>query len=281
MDKLFPTFNLPGVLSFLTVRPLDILDILLVAYIIYRILHLMKGTRAVQIMFGLLALVAIAIVAQLYQLPGTSWVISSLKTVWVVAFVILFQPEIRNALTQLGRNRFLGIFLKGEVHAIQVVVKGCESLLERGYGAIIVLGKNDGLKNYTATGVELNARLTEQLLVSLFIPESPLHDGAVIIQGETLLAAGCTLPLPKDSQFSGDYGMRHRAAVGLSEETDAVAIVISEGKRSISIARYGRLIEVKNMQDLRDKLNRALHTKADKKEIEKDIISTDQKNKEE
>ncbi len=281
MDKIFPAFNLPGVLSFLTVRPLDILDILLVAYIVYRILHLMKGTRAVQIMFGLLALVAIAIVAQLYQLPGTSWVISSLKTVWVVAFVILFQPEIRNALAQLGRNRFLGIFLKGEVHAIQVVVKGCESLLGRGYGAIIVLEKNDGLKNYTATGVELNARLTEQLVVSLFIPESPLHDGAVIIQGETLLAAGCTLPLAKDSQFSGDYGMRHRAAVGLSEETDAVVIVISEEKRSISIARYGRLIEVKNMQDLRDKLNRALHTKADKKEIEKDIISTDQKNKEE
>jgi diadenylate cyclase len=262
MDKLFPTFHLPGVLSFLTVRPLDILDIILVAYIIYRIFHLMKGTRAVQIMFGLLVLIAIAIVAQLYQLPGTSWVISSLKTVWVVAFVILFQPEIRNAMTQLGRNRFLGIFLKGEVRAIEEVIKVCQALLVRGYGAIIVLEKNDGLKNYTATGVELNAHLTEQLLVSLFVPDGPLHDGAVIIRGETVVAAGCTLPITKDQNYSGEHGMRHRAAVGLSEETDAVAVVVSEEKQSISIARYGKLIELKNIQELREKLNRALHTKA-------------------
>jgi diadenylate cyclase len=271
MDRFFPTFHLPGVLSFLTIRSLDILDILLVAYIIYRIFHLMKGTRAIQIMFGLLALIVIALMAQFYQLPGTSWVISSLKTVWVVAFVILFQPEIRNAMTQLGRNRFLGIFLKGEARAIEEVIKVCQALLVKGYGAIIVLEKNDGLKNYIVTGVELNARLTEQLLVSLFVPDGPLHDGAVIIRGDTVVAAGCTLPITKDPNIANQYGMRHRAAVGLSEETDAVVVVVSEEKQAISIARYGKLIEPENIQDLREKLNRALHTKSDKSEIKNNI----------
>jgi diadenylate cyclase len=264
MDKLFPTFHLPGVLSFLTVRPLDILDIILVAYIIYRIFHLMKGTRAVQIMFGLLALAVVAVAAQFYQLPGTSWLIASLKTVWVVAFVILFQPEIRNALAQLGRNRFLGIFLKGDIRAIETVVRTCQGLLSRGHGAIIVMEKNDGLKNYTATGVELNARLSEQLLTSIFMPEGPLHDGAAILRGDSLLAAGCTLPVSRDPKSSGDYGMRHRAAIGLSEETDAAVVVVSEERRTVSLARYGRLVPIKDLQELRDRLGRAMHAKPGK-----------------
>ncbi len=262
MEKFFPVFKLPGALSFITVRPLDILDILLVSYIIYRVIHLMKGTRAIQMLFGVMALVIFGIAARIYDLPGTSWFLSSLSAVWAVAFVILFQPEIRNALTQLGRNRFFGIFIKGEARAIVTVAQTCQQLLTRGYGAIIVFEKNDGLKNYIDTGVAIGATASEQLLVTLFVPESPMHDGAVVVRGDQIVAAGCTLPMSQDPALAAKHGMRHRAAVGLTEETDAVAVIVSEEKQTISIARYGKLYELADASELRRTLAKALHAKA-------------------
>jgi diadenylate cyclase len=185
----------------------------------------------------------------------------SLKTVWVVAFVILFQPEIRNALTQLGRNRFLGIFLRGEARAIEETVRVCRALSQRGFGAIIVFEKNDGLKNYTDTGTEIGAKATEALLMSLFVPGGPLHDGAVIIRSDTIIAAGCTLPVSQDPEIAAGYGMRHRAAHGLTQETDAVAVVVSEENQAITVFRYGRLTRVKDAAELKTVLGRALHAK--------------------
>ncbi len=264
MNAIFVSFTLPGILSFITVRPLDLLDILLVAYIIYRVIHLMKGTRAIQMLFGVLALVAFAVAARAYDLPGTSWFLTSIGSVWAIAFLILFQPEIRNALTQLGRNRFLGIFLRGEARAIGVVTRACQQLISRGYGAIIVFEKNDGLKNYTDTGVAIGARASEQLLVSLFVPESPMHDGAVVIRGDQILAAGCTLPMTQDQGISSRLGMRHRAGVGLTEETDAVAVIVSEERGAIALARYGRLAALAGPDELRRTLARALHARLDK-----------------
>ncbi|MDI6739201.1 MAG: diadenylate cyclase CdaA [Candidatus Edwardsbacteria bacterium] len=266
MEKILPVFKLPGILSFIAVRPLDILDILLVAYIIYRVIHLMKGTRAIQMLFGIAALIAFGIAARIYDLPGTSWFLSSISAVWAVAFVVLFQPEIRNALTQLGRNRFFGIFVKGEARAIETVAQACQRLIARGYGAIIAFEKNDGLKNHADTGVAIGARVSELLLVSLFVPESPMHDGAVIVRGDQIVAAGCTLPMSQDPALSAAYGMRHRAAVGLTEETDAVTVIVSEEKGEISIARYGRMIGVSGPGELRLKLTKALHAKSGRAE---------------
>jgi diadenylate cyclase len=261
MERFFPVFKLPGVLSFIAVRPLDILDILLVSYIIYRVIHLMKGTRAIQMLFGILALIVFGIAARVYDLPGTSWFLSSLSAVWAVAFMILFQPEIRNALTQLGRNRFFGVFIKGEARAIATVAQACQQLVTRGYGAIIVFEKNDGLKNYIDTGVAVGAAASEQLLVTLFVPESPMHDGAVVVRGEQIVAAGCTLPMSQDPSLAAKHGMRHRAAVGLTEETDAVAVIVSEEKQAISIARYGKLVELSGAGELQRSLTKALHAK--------------------
>jgi diadenylate cyclase len=263
IEKFNFTYHLPGPLSFLTVRPLDILDILLVSYIIYRIFHLMKGTRAVQMLFGVMVLVVIGIAAQLYSLPGTGWFMDSLKSLWVVAFVILFQPEIRNALTQLGRNRFMGIFLKGEAKAIEEVVRACQTLSQRGFGAIIAFEKQDGLKNYMDTGTEIGAKVSEPLLMSLFVPGGPLHDGAVIVRGDMIMAAGCTLPVSQDPEIVASYGMRHRAAHGLTLETDAVAVVVSEENQAISICRYGKLVKLADTAELRKALNRSLHAKVE------------------
>ncbi len=260
------SFHLPGPFSFITVGALDILDIVLVAYLIYRVFHLMKGTRAMQMLFGILLLVAMAVLAKLYRLPGTSWIIDSIRTVWVVAFVILFQPEIRNALTQLGRNRFLGIFLGADARSIEQAVEACRALAERGAGAIIAFEKNDGLKNYIDSGTEVGAKVSSQLLTTLFSAEGPLHDGAVIIRGDTIMAAGCTLPISQDQALASEYGMRHRAAVGLSEETDAVVMVVSEERQSFSLARYGRLHQIGDVMELRARLHKALHAKSGKKE---------------
>jgi diadenylate cyclase len=260
------SFHLPGPFSFITVGALDILDVILVSYLIYRVFHLMKGTRAMQMLFGILLLVLMSVLAKLYRLPGTSWIIDSIRTVWVAAFVILFQPEIRNALTQLGRNRFLGIFLGADSRSIEQAAEACRLLAEKGSGAIIVFEKNDGLKNYVETGTEVGAKVSSQLLVALFSPEGPLHDGAVIIRGDTILAAGCTLPISQDQSLAADYGMRHRAAVGLSEETDAAAVVVSEERQTLSLARYGRLHKIQDIMELKARLHKALHAKSTKKD---------------
>ncbi len=259
------SFPLPGPLSFISVGVWDVLDVVLVAYIIYRILHLMKGTRAMQMLFGILILVAMALLARFYRLPGTTWIIDSIRTVWVVAFVILFQPEIRNALTQLGRNRFLGIFLGADSRSIEQVAEACRLLAARGIGALIVFEKNDGLKNYIDTGTEIGAKVSSQLLATLFSTEGPLHDGATIIRGDTIVAAGCTLPISQDQSLASIYGMRHRAAVGLSEETDAAVVVVSEENQGISLVRYGRLHPVQDVMELKARLQKALHAKSEKK----------------
>ncbi|HTY07745.1 MAG TPA: diadenylate cyclase, partial [Candidatus Edwardsbacteria bacterium] len=218
--------------------------------------------RAIQMLFGILALIGLGVAAKIYDLPGTSWLVNSISAVWAVAFVVLFQPEIRNALTQLGRNRFFGIFIKGEARAIETVAQACQQLVGRSYGALIVFEKNDGLKNYCDNGTALGAAVNEQLLVALFVPQSPMHDGAVVVRGDRIVAAGCTLPMSQDPVLAATYGMRHRAAVGLTEETDAVVVVVSEERQAISIARYGKLLQLSGAGELRRTLTKALHAKA-------------------
>ncbi len=195
----------------------------------------MRGTRAVHMFFGLVILFILSVVAQWAHLMALNWIISSLKTVWVIAFVIIFQPELRRALASLGQHRFLSrFFTVEETGVLPEIIKSVTRLADKGIGAIIVLEKDMGLKNYIETGTKIDARLTAELIETIFSPTSPLHDGAVIVQNDRITAAGCILPLTQDQRLSVSLGTRHRAAIGLTEETDAVVIVVSEETQAIS-----------------------------------------------
>jgi diadenylate cyclase len=231
------------------------LDILIVAFLFYRLFMLIKGTRAIQMFIGLFLLIIVSFIAQWLNLNALNWILSSLKTVWVIAFVILFQPELRKALTQLGQNRILGIFLKVEsTGTISETVKACQLLVQKGLGAIVVVERDVGLKNYIETGTRLDAKVTSELLVSLFTPPGPLHDGAVIIEKDRIIAAGCILPLSQNPRIGHALGTRHRAGLGLSEETDALVIIVSEETGSISLAREGKLKRKLDLNALRNEL---------------------------
>lgn len=234
---------------------IDILDIVIVAFLFYRLFLLVKGTRATQMFIGLFLLIIVSFIARWLNLNALNWIISSLKTVWVIAFVILFQPELRKALTQLGQNRILGFFIKVEESSIvSEIVKACHQLTQKGLGALIVLERDVGLRNYTETGTPLDARVTSELLVTIFTPPSPLHDGAAIVEKNRVIAAGCILPLSQNPRLSKSLGTRHRAGLGLSEETDAIVIIVSEETGTISLAISGKLRRKLDINTLRNDL---------------------------
>jgi diadenylate cyclase len=236
---------------------LDLLDIFLVAVLFYRLLILVKGTRSAQMYVGLLIIVLVGILAREFELIAVKWIVDSLKTVWLIAFVILFQPELRHALAQFGRTRYFRSFLRGDQYgALGELVRGVETLALRRHGALIVLERNVGLRNFVETGTRIDAKLTAELLVTLFSPGSPLHDGAVILREDTVVAAACILPLSANTRASAMLGTRHRAALGLSEETDAAIIVVSEETGGISVAFRGVLRRHLNEGELRSELSR-------------------------
>jgi diadenylate cyclase len=221
---------------------LDALDVAIVTAIFYRVFLLVRGTRAAQMFFGLALLMITSIGAAILGLDALNWIVDNLKTVWVIAFVILFQPELRRALAGLGQNRLFRNFVRLDEHGpISEIVNAAHRLAEQGLGALIVLEREAELKNYEDSGTRLEARVTSELLETIFTPPTPLHDGAVLIRGSQLVAAGCILPLASDPRLSATLGTRHRAALGLAEETDAVVIVVSEETRTISLAMDGRL----------------------------------------
>jgi len=236
---------------------IDVVDVLIVSFLLYKLFTLMRGTRAVHMFFGLVILFILSVVAQWAHLMALNWIISSLKTVWVIAFVIIFQPELRRALASLGQHRFLSrFFTVEETGVLPEIIKSVSRLAEKGIGAIIVLEKDMGLKNYIETGTKIDARLTAELVETIFSPTSPLHDGAVIVQNDRVAAAGCILPLTQDQRLSVSLGTRHRAAIGLTEETDAVVIVVSEETQAISYAQSGKLTRKIDINTLRAELLR-------------------------
>lgn len=221
----------------------DILDIAILSVLFYWLFRFIRGTRAAQMFVGLLLILFLSLLAGWLQLNALNWLISSLKTVWVLAFLILFQPELRKALTSLGGGRFFRSFTRTqESVALGALVRTAEALSSRGLGAIIVIERNVGLKNIVETGTPLDARLSAELLITIFTPPSPLHDGAVVVSGNQLVAAGCILPLSSNPRLAYALGTRHRAALGMTEESDAIVIVVSEETSAISIAEGGRLI---------------------------------------
>jgi len=236
---------------------LDILDIFLVAVLFYRLLILVKGTRSAQMYVGLLVIVAIGIAAREFDLIAIKWIADSLKTVWLIAFVIIFQPELRHALAQFGRTRYFRSFLRGESYGVLgEVVRGIETLAQRQHGAIIALERNVGLRNFVDTGTRLDAKVSAELLVTLFSPGSPLHDGALILREDIAVAASCILPLSANPRLAQTLGTRHRAALGLSEESDAAVIVVSEETGAISVAFRGQMKRHVNEGELRSELSR-------------------------
>jgi diadenylate cyclase len=234
---------------------IDILDIIIVSFLFYRLFLLIRGTRAAQMFIGLFLLIVVSFIARWLNMNALNWILSSLKTVWVVAFVILFQPELRRALSLLGQNRIIGYFLKVEESStVSEIVKACHQLTQSGLGAIIALEKDVGLRNYIETGTALDARVSAELLVTIFTGQSPLHDGAVIIEKNRIVAAGCILPLSQNPRLTKSLGTRHRAGLGLSEETDAVVIIASEETRTISLAVGGKLKRTLDINTLRNDL---------------------------
>jgi len=220
----------------------DLIDILIVSFIIYKILILVKGTRAARMLIGVGVLLAISLLSRFLELYTLDWLIQSFWTQIVLVLIILFHPEIRKALAQMGETPFLHRFTSaGEMKSIEEIVKASQSMANRKIGALIVFEREVSLSEYVEIGVPLDAKVTKELLLSIFHPSSPIHDGAVIIKGNRIIAAGCFLPIKLGSGLSKTYGTRHRAAVGITEETDAIAVIVSEETGSISVAVNGEL----------------------------------------
>jgi diadenylate cyclase len=220
----------------------DLLDIAIVSFLIYEMLLLIRGTRAAQMAAGAGLLIGLFFVSRWLHLETVNWLIRNLAGYVVFAAIVLFQADIRRALTHFGRApffRYLGRSAEAEEDIVEELVVAATTLAARRIGAIIVLEREIGLRNYIEGGIPLDATVTYDLLASIFQPGSPLHDGAVIIQNDRIAAAACFLPLSVNPRLSKDLGTRHRAALGLTEENDAVAIVVSEETGSISLVVNG------------------------------------------
>jgi diadenylate cyclase len=241
------TFLKPGIA--------DILDVVIVSYIIYRILLVIRGTRATQMVLGLLLLLICGIVAQWFHLNALSLMISTLEAVWVLGFIIVFQPELRRGLAELGRSRFFRFFIRSqEQRIVEEIVRAIERLVAQKNGALVVLERETGLKSFVETGVRLEAVVSAELLSAIFTPKSPLHDGAVIVGQYIVKAAGCILPLTEQPVYDKELGTRHRAAIGLSEQTDALVIVVSEETQQVSLTYDGFLERNVSIETLRKRL---------------------------
>ncbi|MCX5858910.1 MAG: diadenylate cyclase CdaA [Proteobacteria bacterium] len=233
----------------------DVIDILIVWYVIYRMILLVRGTRAAQMLIGLAVVVGAYIISQRLELITLSWILDNLLSSIVLIIIVIFQHDIRRALSQFGRNPFWG--KKGgsrEASLVEELVKAGVSLANKRIGALIALGRKTGLNDYLESGVQIDAQVVKELIISIFLPYSPIHDGAVIIQEGRIVAAGCFLPLTVNPNVSKEMGTRHRAAIGLSEETDALVIVVSEETGRISLAIEGAIITNLDGPSLREKL---------------------------
>jgi len=229
------------------IRVWDLVDILVVALIIYQVLLLIRGTRAVQLVFGLAVLFGVYVVSRWLGLYTLQWLLSYVGLVVPIALLILFQPELRRIVEQLGRGGVSlvglsphGLDREAAIRLINDVARAARILGSRKIGALIVFERQVGLQDVVETGIRVDGIVSVQLLVTVFFPNTPLHDGALIIRGNRVMAAGCLLPLSERPGLNRAMGTRHRAALGITEDTDAVAVVVSEETGTISLAQEGR-----------------------------------------
>jgi diadenylate cyclase len=249
-------------IGFLTITLSDLVDIVIVAFIVYKLYTLLRGTIAAQVFIGLIIILMISFVAQAINLKALSWMLRLLTDIWVIAFVILFQPEIRRLLVMIARNPMFRIFTKAEEpEEAQIIADAAFELSQHQHGALIVLVRSTGIRGYSETGEILNARLTRDLLTSIFYPRSPLHDGAVIVKNNVIEAARATLPLSNTTKVDGEsLGMRHRAGLGISEQADVISIIVSEETGGISIAENGELSHGLSKDSLKNRIESAFKT---------------------
>jgi diadenylate cyclase len=250
-------------IGFLPVTPVDIIDVALVSFIFYKLYMVMRGTVAAQIFIGLVMIIAFSFVAQAMDLKAMNWILKTLTDIWVIAFIVLFQPELRRLLVIVGRNRVVRMFLRLDVEeSIEDVVTAASELARKHHGMLVVIIRSTALRTMVETGLPLQARISRPLLVSIFNPRSPLHDGAVVVRDRLIESARVTLPLSSTSSI-GDtvLGMRHRAGLGISEQADVVSVIVSEETGTISIADNGVLVRGLSVSDLRAELHRRLSSR--------------------
>jgi diadenylate cyclase len=235
-----------------------VVDVVIVAFILYRVLLIFRGTVAIQMLAGLGLLMVARFVARQADLRSLSFVLENFWAFWVLALIVLFQPELRRALAQAGRNpllqRVVGQVSAARRQLLGEIVRAVDVLAAKRIGALIAVERQVGLRAYAELGVPVEAVVSAELLGSLFQPGSPLHDGAALIQGDRITAAGCFLPLSRNLELSRMLGTRHRAAVGLSEETDAAVVVVSEETGSISLAVDGVIERGLDAERLQERL---------------------------
>ncbi len=249
---------MPDILSAL--RWQDIADILIVSYIIYRIILLIRGTRAVQMLAGIIVITIIYFISSQLDLLALHWLLRTFLSSILLIVIIVFQRDIRRALTQMGKTPFQ----KNQdmaVHEINEIISAAVYMARRRIGALIIIERENGLRDYIESGFVIDANLMHELLVAIFFPMSPMHDGGVIVQNGRIHSAGCLLPLSRNPNIDKRYGTRHRAALGLSEETDAIIIVVSEETQEISIVQSGKITPLHDEEKLTSSLNNIFLTR--------------------
>lgn len=237
-------------------------DIILVWYVLYKLIMLIRGTKAIQLLKGIVVIIAVRIASLILGLQTIEWLTDQAILWGFLAIIILFQPELRRALEQLGRGSIFARSSQSEEEKLQetieAIIESSKYMAKRRIGAIITIERETGIDDYAETGIPINGKLTHQLLTNVFTPNTPLHDGAVIISGDEIIAAACYLPLSESPLISKELGTRHRAAVGISEVTDALTIIVSEETGHISGTKNGELRRALQEDDLREYLQENL-----------------------
>lgn len=237
----------------------DIIDIAIVAYVFYRLILIIRGTRAEQMIKALVLLLLATIISGQVGFNTLHWLLRQVMTVGLIAIPIVFQPELRRALEQLGRGKFFQRSYwdwnpQEFDHLLEELAKAILVLVKKRIGALIIVERETGLKDWVQTGIPVEGMVSAELLVNIFFPRSPLHDGAVVIRGSQIVAAGCYLPLTEDPYLNKELGTRHRAGIGISEQSDAVAIIVSEETGIVSVAHNGILTRYLDEKKLRTML---------------------------
>ena len=254
----------------------DVVDILIVAVILYKVYEMLQDTRAITLVKGLIVLMIVTLLAGFLELHVISWLLQKTVTLLFVALPIVFQPELRRALERLGQGRFLGLDQYLDVEEANSLTneinKAVFNMADKKIGALLVIEKNVGINEIIDTGIKIEGLITTEFLLNVFIPNTPLHDGAAVIRGKRLVAAGCYLPLTENRSLSSELGTRHRAAIGLSEQCDAVIIIVSEETGVVSVAENGRIERYMTHDSLRQRI-RPLFVKEKPSMKFKDIIA--------
>lgn len=281
MEKFYNTL----LQQFSFVQITDIIDILIIAYVMYKVLKFIRDTRTVQLLKGIVILIVIMQVSYFANLHAVYYFLGNAMQLGLIAIFIVFQPELRRGLEHLGRRgmgkmfNFDDEYERKTLRTIKETVDACENMSKSRIGALIVFERTERLGEIIETGIDLNAAVSAELIINIFVPKTPLHDGAMIIRDNEIASATCYLPLTQNQSLNRQLGTRHRAGIGLSEEADAIVVIVSEETGRISIAVDGELITNLTPQELEERLIILLDAKKEEKSIKRNVFSRKERNK--